>query len=170
MAWFRSFADGAARGQVSGNLIGGEHASVAGIRQPLPQVTHEFTVRQDFDRLAEPVELSPYGKWLGAAFGRLPEAAAIAPSLRAAVTADAWSARERHLSGAFTAVAARHNALGLTGPLDPRTRPYFDRPYQVIGAGRFEGALRAAIADPRIRVLGPAGAVDQVTAVGGPPS
>jgi hypothetical protein len=104
----------------------------------------------------------PYSKWLGAAFGRLPEAAAIGPALRAAVAADTWSARERHLSRALTAVAARHNELGLTGPLDPRTRPYFDRPYQVIGAGRFEGALRAAIADPRIRALGPAGAVDQI--------
>jgi hypothetical protein len=104
----------------------------------------------------------PYSKWLGAAFGRLPEAAGIGPSLRAAIAADTWAARERHLVRAVTAVAARHNELRLTGPLDPSARPYFDRPYQVIGAGRFEAALRAEIADPRIRALGPAGAVDQI--------
>jgi hypothetical protein len=59
-------------------------------------------------------------------------------------------------------VAALHNKLGLTRPLDPRSRPYFDRPYQVIGAGRFAEAQRAAIADPQIRALPLAGAVDQV--------
>jgi hypothetical protein len=72
------------------------------------------------------------------------------------------AARERHLGRAFAAVAALHNRLGLTGPLDTRTRPYFDRPYQVIGAGRFAAALRAAITDPQIRALPLAGAVDQV--------
>ena len=104
----------------------------------------------------------PCSKWLAAAFARLPDAAAICPSLRAAVAATDWAARERHLGRAYTAVAARHNELGLAGPLDPCTRPYFDRPYQVIGAGRFAAALRAAIADPQIRALPLAGAVDQV--------
>jgi Domain of unknown function (DUF4037) len=104
----------------------------------------------------------PYSKWLAAAFGALPEAAAIGPDLRAAVAAAGWAARERHLGRAAEAVAALHNDLGLTRPLDPRTRPYFDRPYQVIGAGRFAEALRAAIADPQIRALPLAGAVDQV--------
>jgi Domain of unknown function (DUF4037) len=104
----------------------------------------------------------PYSKWLAAAFGRLPDAAVIGPDLRAAVAATGWAARERHLSRACSAVAALHNDLGLTRPLDTRTRPYFDRPYQVISAGRFAAALRAAIADPQIRALPPAGAVDQV--------
>jgi hypothetical protein len=104
----------------------------------------------------------PYSKWLAAAFGRLPEAAAIGPDLRAAVAATGWAARERHLGRACSAVAALHNDLGLTGPLDPRTRPYFDRPYQVIGAGRFAEALRAATADPQLRARPLAGAVDQV--------
>jgi hypothetical protein len=104
----------------------------------------------------------PYSKWLTAAFGALPEAAAIGPDLRAAVAAAGWAARERHLGRAAEAVAALHNKLGLTRPLDPGTRSYFDRPYQVIGAGRFAEALRAAIADPQIRALPLAGAVDQV--------
>ena len=46
-------------------------------------------------------------------------------------------------------------------PLDPRTRPFYDRPYQVIGAGRFTAALREAITDPAVRGLQAAGAVDQ---------
>ena len=104
----------------------------------------------------------PYSKWLGTAFGQLPDAAVLGPDLRAAVAATSWAARERHLSRACSAVAARHNELGLTAPLDPRPRPYFDRPYQVISAGRFAAALRGAIADPRLRALPPAGAVDQV--------
>jgi len=36
-----------------------------------------------------------------------------------------------------------------------------DRPYQVIGAGRFAAALREAITDPRIRELPLVGAIDQ---------
>ncbi|HMH94615.1 MAG TPA: DUF4037 domain-containing protein [Streptosporangiaceae bacterium] len=104
----------------------------------------------------------PYSKWLAAAFGRLPDAAVIGPDLRAAVAATSWAARERHLGRAAEAVAAMHNDLGLTRPLDPRTRPYFDRPYQVISAGRFAEALRAAVADPQVRALLLAGAVDQV--------
>jgi hypothetical protein len=52
--------------------------------------------------------------------------------------------------------------LGLTEPLDPGTRPYFDRPYQVLGAGRFAAALTGAITDPLVRRLGPAGVADQV--------
>lgn len=103
----------------------------------------------------------PYSKWLAAAFARLPDAAAIGPSLRAAVAAAGWAERERHLGQACAAVAARHNALGLTGPLDPRTRPYFDRPYQVIGAGRFAEALQPP-SPIRGSGLPLAGAVDQV--------
>jgi hypothetical protein len=104
----------------------------------------------------------PYSKWLGTAFALLPEGATFGPSLRSAVAAGGWAARERHLGQAATAVAALHNELGLTAPLDPGLRPYYDRPYQVVGAGRFADALLAAIADPQLRQRRPAGAVDQV--------
>ena len=103
----------------------------------------------------------PYSKWLGTAFARLPAAAALTPSLTAAVAATSWPDRQRHLSYAYETAAALHNDLGLTGPLDPHTRPYYDRPYQVIDAGRFTGALRQAITDPRVRRLPATGAVDQ---------
>jgi hypothetical protein len=52
-------------------------------------------------------------------------------------------------------------ALGLTEPLGTGTRPFYDRPYQVIGAERFATALLGAISDPEIRRLPPIGAADQ---------
>ena len=103
----------------------------------------------------------PYSKWLGTAFALLPEASAIGPSLAAAVAAPGWPAREQHLCRAYAAAAAMHNELGVTAPLDPRTRRFFDRPYQVLGADRFRKALLAAITDTGIRELPAIGAVDE---------
>lgn len=105
----------------------------------------------------------PYSKWLGTAFARLPGTGTtgLAASMAAAVTAAGWPARQRHLSDASEAVAVMHNQLGLTPPLDTRTRGFYDRPYRVLGAARFGAALRAAIADPAIRRLPLSGAVDQ---------
>jgi len=103
----------------------------------------------------------PYSKWLGTAFARLPDPAGIAPALAGAVAASNWPARERHLSRAYEAAATLHNQLGLTPAVEPHTRPYFDRPYQVLDAGRFTTALRRAIADTRIQQLPVTGAIDQ---------
>ncbi|HET6188283.1 MAG TPA: DUF4037 domain-containing protein [Trebonia sp.] len=103
----------------------------------------------------------PYSKWLGTAVARLPDTAGLTASLTAAISAGGWPAREQRLREAYETVAALHNELGLTPPLDPRTRPFYDRPYQVIGAGRFTAALREAITDPAVRRLPPTGAVDQ---------
>ena len=103
----------------------------------------------------------PYSKWLGTAFARLPEAAGLGPLLTAAVTAPGWPGRQRYLGRAFETAAARHNELGLTRPLDARTRGFYDRPYQVIDAGRFTAALRRSITDARVRDLPVTGAVDQ---------
>lgn len=103
----------------------------------------------------------PYSKWLGTAVARVPDGSALTASLTGAISAGAWPAREQHLGEAYATVAALHNVLGLTPPLDPATRPFYDRPYQVIGAGRFTAALRAAITDPAVRRLPVTGAVDQ---------
>ncbi|MDR3035866.1 MAG: DUF4037 domain-containing protein [Kitasatospora sp.] len=103
----------------------------------------------------------PYSKWLGTAFARLPDASRLGPALAAAVSATRWPDRERSLVQALEAAAARHNDLGLTAPLDITARGFFDRPYQVLEAGRFVTALREAIRDPRIRRLPATGAVDQ---------
>jgi len=109
----------------------------------------------------------PYSKWLGTAVlrtaGTAGLAASLSSSLSAAVSSVNWSTRERHLRDAYETVAALHNRLGITSPLDTRTRGFYDRPYQVIGAERFTAALREAITDQRIRALPLAGAVDQFT-------
>jgi hypothetical protein len=105
----------------------------------------------------------PYSKWLGTAFARLPGGAALAAALTTAISADGYQARERHLTEAMEAMAAVHNRLGLTPPLDPRARGFFDRPYLVVGAGRFTAALLETITDPRVRHLPLAGAADQFT-------
>jgi hypothetical protein len=54
-----------------------------------------------------------------------------------------------------------HNELGITAPVEVTTRQYYDRRYQVLGAGRLVDALRSAIADVWIRRLPPTGTVDQ---------
>lgn len=103
----------------------------------------------------------PYSKWLGTAFAQVPGTAGLAAELTSAVTARGWPDRQRHLVNASEAAAAMHNALGLTPPLDTRTRSFWDRPYQVIGAARFARALREVITEPAVRELPLTGAVDQ---------
>ena len=93
--------------------------------------------------------------------GRLPGTAGLTASLTAAVSAGGWPARQEHLCEAYRAVAMMHNELELTPPLDTRTRRFYDRPYRVIGAGRFAAELRQAITGPRIRDLPLTGAIDQ---------
>ena len=105
----------------------------------------------------------PYSKWLGTAFARLPGTTELAASLTGAISAGDWHTREQHLCHAYETVAALHNQLGFTPPLDIRTRGFYDRPYQVIGAARFTTALQEAITDPHIGHLPLTGAIDQFT-------
>lgn len=103
----------------------------------------------------------PYSKWLGTAFARIPQGRRLGPDLGAALAATDWHTREQHLARAYEAIAALHNQLALTDPVDPTTRPYHDRPFQVLHAERFTAALTARITDPAIRSLPLTGAVDQ---------
>ena len=104
-----------------------------------------------------------YSKWLGTAFARLPGTGGLGASLGAAISAGDWRAREEHTCQAYETVAISHNELGFTPPLDPRVRRFYERPYRVIGAGRFTRALREVITDPQLRDLPLTGAVDQFT-------
>jgi hypothetical protein len=106
---------------------------------------------------------APYSKWLGTAFGRLDASAEVGPELGRALDADAYPAREGALADACEAVARRHNALGLTDPVDPTVRPFFDRPFLVLGAGRFVDACVARIQDPWLKSLPLIGSIDQFT-------
>ncbi|MFH9424266.1 DUF4037 domain-containing protein [Streptomyces sp. NPDC017529] len=103
----------------------------------------------------------PYSKWLGSAFARVPQASALMPGLTAALAATDWHTREHHLARAYETIGAAHNHLGLTDPVDPATRPYHSRPFQVLHAERFTAALTARITDPAIRTLPTTGAIDQ---------
>ena len=112
---------------------------------------------------------APYAKWLGAAFGRLDAASAIAGPPLEALSAPSHRVREDALARVLEA-AARHNALGVTAPLDPSTGP-FDvridgavRPQRVPNAARFAEACREALPpDSPLRRLGTTGSVDQLT-------
>jgi len=103
----------------------------------------------------------PYSKWLGSAFAQLPCAPQLTPILTAAVTATSWPDRESHLATAHETVAALHNDLGLTAPVDPGTRPFNDRPFRVLHADRISVQLLANLTRDVLRTLPPIGAIDQ---------
>jgi hypothetical protein len=108
---------------------------------------------------------APYGKWLGTAFARLNCASEVGPSLRAALADGSWPNRERHLCAAYRAIARMNNALGVFARLDNGTTSFHQRPYRVLGAGRFAKAVSDEIRDPQLRKIyesvGPIGSVDQ---------
>jgi hypothetical protein len=94
---------------------------------------------------------APYPKWLGSAYALLgrPEQ----PALETALAAASWTDREAALSDAYRLVATAHNELGVTAPLDPDVRQFYDRPFQVPDSNRFVDALRATISDPAVRAI-----------------
>ena len=109
---------------------------------------------------------APYPKWFGTAFARLRCGPALLPHLAEALAARTWRERERHLVPAYEAVAAMHNALGITGPLPAETRAFFGRPFRVIEMGTFVDALLACIEDERVRRIAarrPIGGIDQLS-------
>ncbi|GAA1004121.1 hypothetical protein Aple_086280 [Acrocarpospora pleiomorpha] len=103
----------------------------------------------------------PYGKWLGSAFKRLSGSAELGEALSAALRAGDWRAREEHLCAAYRRVASVQNRLGLAEPVEGSVRPFFARPFRVIGGMRFAEALMGAVSDPRVRELPLVGTVDQ---------
>lgn len=107
---------------------------------------------------------APYPKWFGTAFQQLSCAAELSPSLRAALRAETWPERERHLVSAYEHVARMHNALGLTDPLPEVARDFFGRPFRVIALHGHADALLARITAPavkRIAARQPIGSLEQ---------
>lgn len=105
---------------------------------------------------------APYAKWLGTAFANSAHGDALPQHLRAVLAAPDAPARQAALAAALTALAERHNAAGLTAPLDPAPRDYHGRPARVLMADRFASALLDTVSDPALRRLPVIGAVDQV--------
>ena len=106
---------------------------------------------------------APYSKWFGTAFRELACAPRLLPSLEAALAADSWQERERHLDAVYAEVAARHNALGLTEPLPEGTSAFYHRPFRVIHGRRFGAALLATVSDPEVKRIAshrPIGSID----------
>jgi hypothetical protein len=103
----------------------------------------------------------PYSKWLGSAFARLPDATRLTPMLTAALAATDRQDREQQLATAYETVAALHNKIGRTEPVDANTRKFHDRPYRVLHAERFAAALITTIHDPALRDLPLIGTIDQ---------
>jgi hypothetical protein len=96
---------------------------------------------------------APFVKWFGTAFAQLDCAKALGPTLTRALQADSWQARQAHLTRAYQFVAERHNALGITEPLTAEVSPYHSRPFLVIHADRFVGAIRAQIKSESVLAL-----------------
>jgi hypothetical protein len=105
---------------------------------------------------------APYSKWLGTAFSRLDASEPVGPSLAAAVAAPDFESREAALVAAVEVLARRHNALGLTAEVDPTARPFYSRPFRVLGSGRFVDACLERVSDPWLRSLPLVGGIDQL--------
>jgi hypothetical protein len=104
---------------------------------------------------------APYTKWLGTAFARLGHADGLDQALQQVLAAQDLTGREQALKTAYELVARRHNALGITEPVDESVRQFFDRPAMVLGAGRFVDAFLAKVQDPWLRKLHLIGGIDQ---------
>jgi hypothetical protein len=104
----------------------------------------------------------PYTKWFGAAFARLPRSQSLGEALDAALVSGSYRDREAALVAAYELVGHRHNELGITDPVDPSARSFYNRPYRVLGADRFVEACVSELADNALRQLALIGSVDQV--------
>jgi hypothetical protein len=102
----------------------------------------------------------PYAKWYGTAFKELTCAPALMPLLEAVLSANTWQEREKPLTQAYQLVGEMHNRLNITNPVSTNIVPYFDRPYQVIFAGRFAERLFEKITNTQLRDT-PIGSIDQ---------
>lgn len=111
---------------------------------------------------------APYDKWLGTAFAHLAAATEIGPALHDHIGATDVGGRTHAAVRLYTALAQRHNALGVTPPLPTTTSPYEVRvnkalrPYEVLNAVRFAETCQEAITDAALRRIPLVGSVDQL--------
>jgi hypothetical protein len=104
---------------------------------------------------------APYPKWLGSGFRRLRACEELGPLLEAALAANDYAEREPALIEAMEALARLHNAAGVTSPVDEASRHFYDRPFRVLGSGRFVTACLEQVAGERLRALPLVGGIDQ---------
>lgn len=111
-------------------------------------------------------QYAPYSKWFGTAFAELRCAVDLTPILQAALDAQTWQEREKHMSQAYEGLARMHNALEITDSVPTEVEPFFRRPYLVPGRCNPGGAIYDKIADEDVKRLPRfVGSVDQLTNV-----
>ncbi len=96
---------------------------------------------------------APYRKWFGTAFRQLTLAERLEPALLDVLAAASWPKREAAMVRCWRIVASAHNDLGVTPPLPVEASQFYERPFMVIHAERFELALLEAIEDPAVKSL-----------------
>ena len=109
-------------------------------------------------------QYAPYAKWFGTAFAQLPNVEALKPLLQRVLVAPTWIERQEFLAPAYEIIATKHNALQITETLDPKVSYFHERPFLVIGGGRFVNAIREKISDPVVKRIADRkliGSVDQ---------
>ncbi len=108
---------------------------------------------------------APWDQWLARALAQLRQASPLAPLLARALSAYDWMQRELRLVDAYAILAALHNNLGLTKPLETMSERG-PRDFLTIHADRFAAALAEKIADEELKPLLPtlAGGIDQLVA------
>jgi hypothetical protein len=104
---------------------------------------------------------APYSKWLGSAFRELDAHSTLGGPLLELLAATEYERREAAFVEVVEALAAKHNALGITSAVDERVRLFHGRPYRVLGSGRFVDACLEQVSDPWLRSLPLIGGIDQ---------
>jgi hypothetical protein len=85
------------------------------------------------------------------------------PPLLDVLAARDHEAREAALVVVVEELARRHNALGVTDPVDPTVRLFHSRPFRVLGSSRFVEACLDRVRDRALRSLPLIGGVDQIS-------
>ena len=106
---------------------------------------------------------APYSKWFGTAFSQLDCAPQLISVFKEVLQAREWKQRQMHLAQAYEVIASIHNALNITIPLEEKAAQYFNRPYLVVGDGRYVDELMNAIENEEVKkIKGGFGSVNQL--------
>jgi uncharacterized protein DUF4037 len=98
-------------------------------------------------------QYAPYPKWFGTAFARLKEVRDLASILKKVLMCAEWGERQKYLAMAYEIVAARHNGLGITEPVEEKVSYFFDRPFLVIDGGRIAQSIKEQIVDNKVKQI-----------------
>ena len=98
-------------------------------------------------------QYAPYPKWFGTAFAQLRDVKDLAAILPKVLVSAEWEERQKYLAMAYESMAARHNRLGITEPVEEKVSYFFERPFLVIDDGRIVQAIKQQIADSSVKQM-----------------